>query len=150
VNSRSRRRGDVTVDSPQPAVTGQAVDEPVCPVPLPGEPASHLSFGRDYGGADRGGDELVQGLARIGVAGARDGVGLVPADQLAGMLVPFTGGDLQRAGNDRTAAFQRGAQRVQLLPLEPQLGAQVIDAGRPGVGEMIEQAPPAGAGGACG
>src|SRR5215470_18363838 len=94
--SRSRCRSDVTIDSAHPAVTEQAVDEPVCPVPLPGEPASQFPFGRDYGGADRRGDQVGQGSARIGAAGGRDGVGLVPADQLAGVLVPFTGGDLQR------------------------------------------------------
>jgi hypothetical protein len=97
----------VTIDPAQPAVTDQAVDEPVGPVPRPGEPASQFPFGRDHGGTDRGGDQVGQGLARIGEAGARDGAGLVPADQLAGMLVPFTGGDLPRAGDDRTAALQR-------------------------------------------
>src|SRR5215467_190256 len=62
------------------AATGQAIDEPACPVPLPGEPASHLSLGRDHGGTDRSGDELLQGFARIGVAAARGGMGLIPAD----------------------------------------------------------------------
>jgi hypothetical protein len=69
-------------------------------------------------------------------------------DQLAGMRVPFTGGDLQRAGEDRTAAFHRGAQRVQLLSVESQLCAQVLDAGGPGVSEMVEQPPPTRVGGA--
>src|SRR5262245_8610017 len=74
------------------------------------------------------------------------GWALIPAAQLAGMQVPFTGGDLQRAGGNRTAPFERGAQRVQLLPLEPQLCAQVLDAGGPGISEMVEQPPPAGVG----
>src|SRR5215469_16946048 len=75
-------------------------------------------------------------------------MGVVPADQLAGMLMPLSCGDLQRAGEDRTAALQRAAQRVQLLPLELQLDAQVLDAGGPGVSEMVQQPPPAGVGGA--
>jgi hypothetical protein len=73
-------------------------------------------------------------------------MGLVPADQLTGMQVSRSGGDLQRAGDDRTAAFQRGAQGVQLLPREPQLPADVVDAGGPGLNKMIKQPPPAGIG----
>src|SRR5215469_16227286 len=111
---RSRRRGNVTVDSPQPAVTDQAVYEPVCPVPLPGEPASHLSLGRDHGSTDGGGDEPVQGLVGIDVAAARGGMGVVPADQLAGMQMPLTCDDLHRAGEDRTATFQRDRKSTRL------------------------------------
>jgi hypothetical protein len=56
------------------------------------------------------------------------------------------GSILQRAGHDRTTAFQRGAQGVQLLPREPQLHAEVVDAGGPGLSKMIKQPPPAGIG----
>jgi hypothetical protein len=43
---------------------------------------------------------------------ARGGTGLVPADLLAGVQVLRTGGDLQRAGDDRLAPFQQGAERL--------------------------------------
>lgn len=51
-SGRSACRSDVTIDSAQPAVTDQAVDELFCPVPRPGKPASHLSLGRHHRGAD--------------------------------------------------------------------------------------------------
>ena len=87
-----------------------------------------------------------------GAAGAtvRGGMGLVPADQLAGMQVSRTGGDLQRAGDGRAAPFQRGAQGVQVLPLKPQFHVEVVDAGGPGLSKMIEQPRPAGIGRASG
>jgi hypothetical protein len=53
------------------------------------------------------------------------------------MLVSAAGGHLHGARDDGAAPLQRGAQRVQLLPLEPKLGAQVVDAGRPRGGQMI-------------
>ena len=73
-------------------------------------------------------------------------IGLVPARQLARMPVPFAGGDLQRARDDRPAPFQRRPQRLQLLPLQPELGAQVVDARRPRGSQMIQQPAPAAVG----
>src|SRR6476661_2089624 len=59
------------------------------------------------------------------------------------MQVSLAGGHLQRARDDRAAPLQRYAQRLQLLPLEPELGAQVLDAGWPRGGKMIQQPGPA-------
>src|SRR6476469_5400311 len=64
------------------------------------------------------------------------------------MQVSLADGDLQRARDDRAAPLQRCAQRLQLLPLEPELGAQVLDAGWPRGGEMIQQPGPAAVRGA--
>src|SRR5215831_18353444 len=98
--------GDMAVDSSQPTVSDQAIDEAARPVPPPGEPAAQLPLGRDDGGADPGGDQVGQGPVRIGAVAARGGMSLVPADQLAGVQVSPTGGDLQRAGDDRAVPFQ--------------------------------------------
>src|SRR5690349_22143476 len=64
------------------------------------------------------------------------------------MEVSLAGGHLQRARDDRAEPLRRCAQRLQLLPLEPELGAQVAGAGWSRGGEMIQQPGPAAVGSA--
>jgi hypothetical protein len=79
----------------------------------------------------------------FGVRSAGPRIGLVPAHQLTRMQVSLVGGHLHRARDDRAAPLQRCPQRLQLVPLEPELGAQVVDAGWSRGGEMIQQPGPA-------
>ena len=127
----------------QPASTDLAVHECVRPVPLPGEPAPQLTLGRHDRGAYAGSDQVCQRAAGIGIRFAVARVGLIPAGQLARIRVSLTSGHVQRARDDRAAPLQRGAQRIQFLPFEPELYPQVLDAGRPGGGQMVQQPAPA-------
>jgi hypothetical protein len=139
----------VAVRAAQAARADQVVDEGVRPVPLPGEPAAQFGFGGEDGGPDGGDDQV--GQRRAGVPGRRPGtagVNLVPASQFARVRVALSGGDLGRPGDDHAAALERRAQRLELLPLERQFGAQVLDVRRARRRQMVEQAAPAGVGGA--
>lgn len=69
------------------------------------------------------------------------GDGLGPSGLARWNAVAPHRGDLQRAGDDRAAPFQRDAQGVQLLPLKLQFHVQVVAAGGPGLSKMIEQPP---------
>ena len=50
----------------------------------------------------------------------------------------------QVSSDERSAAFERRAQRLQLLRLEPQLGLQVVEGRRAGSGEVLEEGRPLG------
>src|SRR5437763_1383203 len=78
----------------------------------------------------------------------RAGIDLIPPRQLARVRVPLAGRHLKRARDDRAAAFERRARRLQLPRLQIELDLQVLDAGRPGDREMVEQAVPVGSCGA--
>lgn len=125
------RRRDVTVHPAKLFLTDKVVDEGVRPIPLPGEPSPQLKLGRDHRRAYASDDEVLERTARICVCPACGGIDLIPARQLARMQMSLAGGYLQRPRDDRTAPLQRGTQRPQLLPLQPQLEAQILDGGGP-------------------
>jgi hypothetical protein len=140
------RRRDVTVHPAKLFLTDKVVDEGVRPIPLPGEPSPQLKLGRDHRRAYASDDEVLERTARICVCPASCGIDLIPARQLARMQMSLAGGYLQRPRDDRTAPLQRGTQRPQLLPLQPQLEAQILDGGGPSGGEMVQQPAPAAVG----
>ncbi len=61
--------------------------------------------------ADASGEQVLERQARVCVCSAGLRTGLVPSDQLTGMLASLAGGDLQRARDDRAAPLQRPAPR---------------------------------------
>src|SRR5262245_40397028 len=100
-------RGDVAVYSAQPPLADEVVHERIGPVPLPGEPAPQLGLRRQDGRADGRGDQVPERSYGILAGAAAALVGLIPARQLAGMLVSLAGGNVQRARQDYAAPLQR-------------------------------------------
>jgi hypothetical protein len=128
------RRRDVTVRPAELFLADKVIDEGVRPIPLPGEPPPQLKLGRDHRRPHASDDEVLERTAGICVCPTTCGIDLISARQLARMKMSLAGGDLQRPRDDRTAPLQRGTQRPQLLPLQPQLEAQILDGGGPSGG----------------
>ncbi len=105
-------------------------------------------FWRDHAGPNAGGHELPERRPGLRVGSARSRVRLVPARQLAGMRLPLPRGDVQRTRDDHAAPLHRRPQGVQLLPLHPQFDAQVLDARRPGAGQVVKEPGRVAVGGA--
>src|ERR1700689_2696833 len=122
---------DVAVHPAKPPVADEVVDEVAGPVPRPGEPVPQLSLGRDDRCAYPRGNEVGERAAGVTVGSASSLIGLVPARQLTRMRVPFAGGDRQRPRDDRAVSLQRRPHRLELMPGQPELGAQVFGAGWP-------------------
>ena len=110
------------------ALGDQPRDKPVLP---PWEPARQLLLWRDHGSPYPGDHELGQPavLGRLREA-------LVPARQLARVAVRVLVHDA--AGDDRAAALERCAQPLQLSRREAELELQVVEVGRPGLGEVAQ------------
>src|SRR5260370_16161407 len=86
--------GNVAIYPAQPPLADKVVHERIGPVPLPGEPAPQLGLRRQDGRTHgRGGQVPERGHGILARAAAAL-VGLIPAHQLAGVLVSLARGDV--------------------------------------------------------
>src|SRR5919197_495869 len=72
----------------------------------------------------------------------RAGIDVIPARELARVRVSLAGRHLQRTRDDRSTAFERRPNQLQLFRLQVELDLEVFERGRPCDAEVIEQALP--------
>src|SRR6476661_748832 len=139
-NGASSAGREVVVDSHEPPGSGEIVDQAVLPVPAPGEPPRELALRCDDGRANSRTEEVSERLPRVART-ARLRVRLVPTEEET--RVPVRTLVDERPRDDRSAALERRADALQLLRGKSQLRLEVLELGRAGVGEVLEQSRPA-------
>src|SRR5262249_35838284 len=115
--TRLRYREPAGLRPREPALVHQPVDEIPLPPPGPREPALRAGPRADHGGVYAGDDEL-----RAAAAAPRLPVQLVPTGELGHPVAVH----LEEPRDDRTAALERRAERLQLLRLEVELALDVL------------------------